>query len=71
MSAGKRYPPAARPVDPEWRSAECAVAVRPGFEYLHGQCRQTADVPLPGTVGVLLMHRCPCSCHGQSDEAGS
>ncbi|WP_328838583.1 hypothetical protein [Streptomyces europaeiscabiei] len=43
--------------------AECALAGRPGYEDLHRRCRQTADVPLPGTTGLLLMSACPCSCH--------
>ncbi|MBP5870816.1 hypothetical protein [Streptomyces scabiei] len=43
-------------------SPECAVAQRPGYEHLHGDCRQD-DIPLPGAVGVLLQTRCPCDCH--------
>jgi hypothetical protein len=44
-------------------SAECALAGRPDYADLHRRCRQTADVPLPGALGLLLMHACPCSCH--------
>lgn len=44
-------------------SAECPPAERPGYEDLHGACRQTADVPLPGITNLLLMSHCPCSCH--------
>ncbi|MER6413534.1 hypothetical protein [Streptomyces humidus] len=43
--------------------AECALAGRPGHEDPHRRCRQTSDVPLPGATGLLLMSRCPCSCH--------
>lgn len=51
-------------VDTSWLSAECALALRPGYEDLHDSCHQTADVPLPGSVGLLLIRRCPCACHG-------
>jgi hypothetical protein len=44
-------------------SAECALALRPGYEDLHHACRQTVGVPLPGGVDLLLMRRCPCACH--------
>ncbi|WP_327137421.1 hypothetical protein OG585_27505 [Streptomyces sp. NBC_01340] len=47
-------------LDTSWLSAECA---QPGYEDLHDACRQTVDVPLPGCVGILLAHRCPCTCH--------
>ncbi|ANP56226.1 hypothetical protein [Streptomyces griseochromogenes] len=49
-----------------WLSAECALAFRPGYEDLHDACRQTADLPLPGSVGLLLMRRCPCACHASA-----
>ncbi len=29
------------------RSAECTLAVRPGYERLHSECRELQDVPLP------------------------
>ncbi|AWK08269.1 hypothetical protein DDQ41_04190 [Streptomyces spongiicola] len=45
-------------------SPECAVASRPGYQDVHGQCRQTGDVPLPYATGLLLVHRCTCLCHG-------
>ncbi|MFF5360950.1 hypothetical protein ACFY4I_16395 [Streptomyces scabiei] len=44
-------------------SAECALAGCPDYEGMHQSCRQTADVPLPGATGLLLMSACPCSCH--------
>ncbi|MFE7834677.1 hypothetical protein ACFU53_00940 [Streptomyces sp. NPDC057474] len=44
-------------------SAECALAGRPDYADLHRRCRQTADVPLPGATGLLLMSACPCPCH--------
>jgi len=44
-------------------SPECAVARRPEYEQLHGKCRRTEDIPLPHSKGVVLVHRCPCSCH--------
>ncbi|MEU3050299.1 hypothetical protein ABZ705_27970 [Streptomyces sp. NPDC006984] len=49
-------------------SPECAVAARPGYEDLHGQCRRTGDVPLPHATGLLLVHRCTCPCHGRDRE---
>ncbi|WP_435608458.1 hypothetical protein [Streptomyces sp. C10-9-1] len=49
-------------------SPECAVAARPGYEDLHGQCRRTGDVPLPHATGLLLVHRCTCPCHGGDRE---
>lgn len=50
-------------VDTSARSAECAVAAKPGYEDLHLDCRQTKDIPLPHGGGLLLMARCTCSCH--------
>ncbi|MFR9798691.1 hypothetical protein ACL02U_22765 [Streptomyces sp. MS06] len=49
-------------------SPECGVAVRPGYEDLHARCRQTEDVPLPYAVGLLLVHRCTCLCHGYNRQ---
>lgn len=45
-------------------SAECRLAAQ-GDKYvdLHGQCRQTRDVPLPHSEGLLLIRGCPCTCH--------
>lgn len=54
------------PVDTESLSAECALAQRPEYESLHGDCRQTKDIPLPHARGVLLVRRCGCGCHGRS-----
>lgn len=49
--------------DSEARSVECTLALRPGYETVHEQCRQTEDVPLPHATGILLVARCGCSCH--------
>jgi hypothetical protein len=50
-------------VDTSTMSAECAVAHQPGYEYLHRECLQTEDVPLPGGGGILLVPRCTCPHH--------
>ncbi len=56
-----------------YMSAECTVAQRPEYEELHATCRQTNDVPLPHSSGLLLVRRCPCACHttdgGHAGEA--
>lgn len=52
--------------DLSYRSAECAVAAKPGYKDLHRSCRQTEDVPLPHSRGVLLTERCDCWCHPYS-----
>jgi len=44
-------------------SAECTLAQQPGYEDLHGECRQITDVPLPHSNGLLLIRRCGCGCH--------
>ena len=44
-------------------SAECTLATQPGYEDLHEQCRQTRDIPLPHSYGLLLVPRCRCGCH--------
>ncbi|WP_230885442.1 hypothetical protein [Streptomyces spinoverrucosus] len=44
-------------------SAECTLAKRPGYQDLHGECRQTRDIPLPHATRVLLQRRCGCACH--------
>ncbi|WP_167828893.1 hypothetical protein [Streptomyces sp. MZ04] len=44
-------------------SAACTLAERPGYKALHRECTQTEDVPLPHSVGILLMRRCGCTCH--------
>jgi hypothetical protein len=46
-------------------SAECALAKRPDYTELHRECRQTRDVSLPHSMGLLLQRRCVCSCHRQ------
>lgn len=51
-------------------SAECTLAERPEYKGLHGECRRTKDISLPGTTCILLQPRCGCSCHG-SDIAWS
>lgn len=52
-----------RASETETLSAECAVAQRHGYEDLHGDCRQTHDIPLPHSHGIVLVPRCECSCH--------
>ncbi|MFI9393332.1 hypothetical protein ACIG53_20875 [Streptomyces bauhiniae] len=49
-------------------SPECALALCPGYEDLHAQCRQTEDVPLPYATGLLLVHRCTCLCHAYNRQ---
>lgn len=48
-------------------SAECTVAKRPGYEDLHSECRETQDVFLPGSTGILLRPHCGCDCHTVAD----
>ena len=50
-------------LDTESLSAECALAQRPAYRALHADCRQTKDVPLPHSTGLLLVQRCQCPCH--------
>lgn len=51
------------------RSAECALATqRPEYRSLHGDCRQTNDIPLPCSRRVLLVRRCRCACHWKPDD---
>lgn len=50
-------------VDIEDLSPHCAVAQRPEHRDMHGQCDRTEDIPLPGAIGVVLIHRCRCACH--------
>ncbi|NUP22908.1 MAG: hypothetical protein HOZ81_43995 [Streptomyces sp.] len=47
-------------------SAECALAQRPEYKGLHRACRQIKDVPLPHSIGLVLLPRCACTCHRQS-----
>lgn len=44
-------------------SAECTLGERAGYEDLHDACRQTEDIPLPHSRGILLQQRCGCACH--------
>lgn len=44
-------------------SPECALAGRDGYEGLHKDCKQIADVPLPHSRGIVLVARCSCACH--------
>ncbi len=50
-------------------SAECKVGARPGYQSLHGDCRQTKDIPLPHGRGILLQRRCACTCHWRDGSA--
>ncbi|MFD4621576.1 hypothetical protein [Streptomyces sp. NPDC058475] len=50
-------------------SAECTLAKRAGYEDLHTECRQTEDVPLPHSKGILLGRRCGCTCHRWGDAS--
>lgn len=54
--------------DTSTMSAECALAHRPGYKDLHGECRQTEDVPLPHGGGVLLVRRCTCTHHAYNRQ---
>lgn len=47
-------------------SAECAVALRPEYKGMHARCRQTEDIPLPHSTGILLQARCRCACHTEA-----
>lgn len=49
--------------DTSTMSAECALAQRPEYKDLHRECRQTQDVPLPNSNGLLLVCRCTCPHH--------
>ncbi|QIJ62532.1 hypothetical protein [Streptomyces sp. JB150] len=44
-------------------SAECTLAQRQDYGYMHRDCRRTKDIPLPHSSRVLLVRRCGCSCH--------
>lgn len=57
--------------DTDTMSAECEVAQRPDYRNLHGECRRTEDVPLPHATGIMLVHRCTCSCHGAGRARGA
>lgn len=47
----------------EHLSAECTLGRQRGYEDVHALCRQTRDIPLPYSTGILLAHRCSCVCH--------
>ncbi|KUL45073.1 hypothetical protein ADL12_04510 [Streptomyces regalis] len=51
-------------------SVECVLAQRPEYRGVHGECRQTEDVPLPHSMGLLLMRCCTCPCHRQGEGVG-
>ena len=44
-------------------SPECTLGRQPAYRDVHAQCRQTRDVPLPHSTGILLVARCTCTCH--------
>jgi hypothetical protein len=44
-------------------SAECTVGKMPDYTDMHDRCRQTEDIPLPHSTGILLLPRCRCTCH--------
>ncbi|MGW1051098.1 hypothetical protein ACWDBD_05900 [Streptomyces sp. NPDC001118] len=52
------------------RSTECALARRPEYRGLHADCRRTEDVLLRHGMGLVLMPRCTCRCHQQSQGGG-
>jgi hypothetical protein len=52
--------------DTDRMSAECTVALRPEYKGMHAKCRQTKDIPLPHSTGILLQARCWCRCHRPS-----
>lgn len=54
------------PVADDMLSAECTVGKRPEYEGMHARCRQTKDIPLPHSTGILLAARCRCACHKES-----
>lgn len=49
--------------DTDRMSPECTVARQPEYRGMHGRCRQTKDIPLPHSTGILLQARCRCACH--------
>lgn len=50
-------------------SAECTLAKQPDYTAIRLQCRQTEDVPLPHSTGILLQPRCGCPCHTRTAGA--
>ncbi|WP_232108296.1 MULTISPECIES: hypothetical protein [Streptomyces] len=57
--------------DPAALSAECTLAKRPEYHGLHRECRQTQDIPLPHSTGILLQSHCGCSCHAYNTRPGA
>ncbi|MFD3581223.1 hypothetical protein [Streptomyces sp. NPDC058683] len=49
--------------DTSTMSAECAPAQRRGYSAWHEKCSQTQDIPLPHSLGILLIRRCTCPHH--------
>ena len=47
----------------ETLSTECTVATLPDYTDMHDRCRQTKDIPLHHSTGILLQARCRCTCH--------
>jgi hypothetical protein len=62
----KRPQPTGADTDAASLSTECALAQRPEYQDLHHECRQTRDVHLPHSKGLVLQRRCACPCHRQS-----
>jgi hypothetical protein len=50
-------------------STECTLALRPDYRVLHRECRQTRDIPLPHSRGLLLVPLCGCTCHGRREAS--
>ncbi|GGX12945.1 hypothetical protein GCM10010383_48700 [Streptomyces lomondensis] len=50
-------------------SAECTLGLTPDYQGLHRDCRQTRDIPLPHSRGLLLVRRCGCTCHRGTGSA--
>ncbi|MBT2418371.1 hypothetical protein J7F01_41050 [Streptomyces sp. ISL-22] len=57
------------PAEAPAMSVECTLAQRPEYKGLHDDCRQTKDVPLPYSRGILLARRCGCACHRRTAGA--
>ncbi len=47
-------------------SVECTLGSQDGYQDVHDRCRQTRDVPLPHSTGILLVARCRCTCHREA-----
>ncbi|MHB9861704.1 hypothetical protein [Streptomyces sp. YIM S03343] len=57
------------PTAPVVLSEHCALASRFGYGGLHADCRQTRDIPLPHSDGIVLVPRCGCRCHASAARA--